>query len=483
MSNSSVASNLKNGFFWNSLSQFASQGMALLSMMVLGRLLNPEDFGVLGMFAIFIVIANMIVDSGMGASLIIKADVSAKDYSTLFLYNLIISMLLYLILFFTAPVIANFYKTDILIQLIRVVALLIIIHAFSIVQNIRILKEMKFKALAIINFISAFISLIISIIFATKGYGIWSLVIQQISMALCTTVLMCCYNRFIPSIVFSIKSFKEQFAFGINLMLSNFLQILTNNVTSNVMAKITTLNQTGYFVQSNKLTGSVNQIVTVVIDRTIFPVFAKIDDTEKIKQAYINLRKNIFSIFFPLYVLLALLSKPILRILFGAKWIDAAWMLNILAFSLIPLTIQMLCRNILKSRGNTKQIFYNEIIKSILLILSIVTGMFLGIKYFLWSIVVSQSIACLWIMYSVSKEIQYNYWQYLSSTLILVGISLFSYYCTAFIMNNIHIDNPVLSFLFGIALILLFVLLLSYALKQKEIFNLIRKVVNTKINK
>jgi len=468
-----LSSNIKKGFFWNSLSLFASQGIALLSMILLGRILSPEDFGLLGMFAIFISMANMIVDSGMGGALIKKQNVTIVDYSTLFFYNLVVSISLYTLLYFIAPVIANFYDKTILISLIRVVGLVIIIHAFSIVQNTRILKELKFKALAVINCVSGVISLIIAVVFAKKGYGVWALVLQQISMAFIITVLSMIYNRFTPSFKFSIISFKEQFSFGINLLLSTLLRTFTNNITPNILAKIASLSQTGYFVQSNRLIGTANQTITVIIDRTVFPVFAKIQDISEMRSAYIKLRKNLLSMLFPLSILLALLAEQIMIILLGRQWAGAVWMFRILSFSLLPLFILMLCRNLLKSRGNTRQILINESVKSILVILSITLGFFLGLKFILWGIVVSLTIAALWIMYSVSKEIAYNYWKHLSSTLVLVGINLLSYFASNYLLLLMGNASLLLNALVGAALVVSFVLFFSFIFKQNEIFYLI----------
>ena len=469
-----LSSNIKKGFFWNSLSLFASQGVTLLSIIILGRILSPEDFGLLGMFAIFIAISNMMIDSGMGGALIKKQDATVVDYSTLFLYNMTVSIILYVLLYFSAPIIANFYDRDILIPLIRVVGIVIIVHAFRIVQNVRILKELKFKALAGINFASGLISLTIAVFFAKKGYGVWALVIQQISMAVIATILSIIYNRLTLSFKFSITSFKEQFSFGINLLFSNLLNTLTNNVTPNVLAKITSLSQTGSFVQSNKLTGTLTSTINTIIDRTIFPVFAKIQDVSELKVAYIRLRKNVLSILFPLSILLALLAEPIVLMLLGQQWVDAVWMFQILSFSLLPLFVQMLCRSILKSRGNTKQIFINEIIRSTLLLLSIIVGIFLGLKFILWGIVISLSITSLWIMYSVSKEIVYNYWEYLGSTLSLISVSLLSYLASNYLLSLIGDGRLLLNVLIGAVLVGGFVLLFSFLFKQKEIFQLMK---------
>ena len=278
---------LKRGILWNSVSQFGLIGVQLIATISLGRILTPSDYGILGMMSIFIAIANMIVDSGMGGALVRKKDISYKDYSTLFIYNFGVSLFIYLVLFFVAPYIAAFYERIELIDAIRVLGLTIVIYAFCITQNVRVIREMRFKTLALINCSSGVISLVVAILVAIKGFGYWALIIQQIVTAFCNTLFLSIYNRFLPSLVFSKESFREQFKFGFNLLFSNLLKAISGSINSNVVAKIAPLNQVGYFFQANRLVGYYDNIYGGIIDKSVFPVFAKIEDKQKLLDNYI----------------------------------------------------------------------------------------------------------------------------------------------------------------------------------------------------
>ena len=357
---------LKKGILWNSVSQFGLIGVQLLATILLGRILTPNDYGILGMVAIFVAIANMIVDSGMGGSLVKKKDVTYKDYSTLFLYNLWVSLFLYLILFCVAPFIATFYDKPELTKAIRVLSLTVVIYAFCITQNVRMVRKMEFRALAIINCSSGLISLFVAVFVAMRGGGYWALIIQQLVTSFCNTLFLSIHNKFIPSFVFSKTSFREQFRFGINLISANLLRTLSENINSNIVAKIVPLQQVGCFVQANRLINYYNSVSRGIIDKTVFPIFAKIEDRNKLLKNYIKLERYLLSITFPVCVLMSLLSSQIIVILLGSQWKEASWMFELLVFSIMPVAIQILNRNILKSLGNTRQIFNNEVVKSVI---------------------------------------------------------------------------------------------------------------------
>lgn len=203
----------RTAIIWNVVSQFGQSGITFLSTIILARLLTPADFGIIGIVTIFIAFSQMMVDSEMGGALLRKKEVSRTDYSTLFYYNLAVSFLLYGILYFSSPLLADFYDRPQLTDVVRVISLTIIIHAFRVVQRIMIFRDLKFKIYAVINVISGIISLAVAIWMAHKGYGYWSLVWQQIVLALCHVVFLEIYNRFIPSLTFSKESFRLSILF------------------------------------------------------------------------------------------------------------------------------------------------------------------------------------------------------------------------------------------------------------------------------
>lgn len=417
----------RTALIWNAISQFGQSGIQFLSTIILARLLTPNDFGIIGIVTIFITFSQMIVDSEMGGALLRKKEVSKTDYSTLFFYNLGVSIILYLILFFVAPLISSFYHKIELTNIIRILSFSVIIHAFRVVQKIMIFRALQFRQMAIINIISGITSLFVAIIFAKLGYGYWSLIWQQIIMACMNVVLMSFHNRFLPELTFDKASFKYQFGFGISLLGSDTIKTIANNISTNIIAKISTLDFTGYYTQSNRITSFCQSSLGSLMDQSIFPMMARIDDSDKVSKLYhqifyiLCISLSIITIFFIQF------SEKIISIVLGHNWLDAEWIFQILCLSILPTSIQVLGRNLFKVIAATNLVFYLEIIKSVIVISALFFATFVGTIYVVWSVVFAQSISCIIWIITIEKELSKP--SYLSlSSFIVCGFGLISFY-------------------------------------------------------
>lgn len=389
----------RTALIWNGISQFGQSGINLLSTIILAHLLTPDDFAIVGIVTIFIVFSQMMVDSEMGGALLRKKYVTAIDYSTLFYYNIAISILLYLILFFVAPLIARFYKMALLTDVIRLISLTIIIHAFRIVQRIMIFRDLKFKVYAIINIVSGLFSLGLAILLAHEGKGYWALVWQQIAMALTNVILLECYNRFIPAFVFSKDSFKYQFSFGISLLGSDTIRTIANNISTNVIAKIASINFTGYYTQVSRLTNFCQSTLGSLMDQSIFPMLAKYKLVSDVKKIYYRILRFLTLSLIVISGGFYMFAEPMIRFVLGPQWIGGTMIFKILSLAILPASIQVLCRNILKTLGETKPIFYTEIIKSVLVLLLLIGASFFNTIYVVWALVLAQTISCgIWLL-------------------------------------------------------------------------------------
>lgn len=391
----------RTAIIWNGISQFGQSGITLLSTIILARMLTPDDFGLIGIVTIFIAFSQMMVDTEMGCALLRKKTVTNTDYSTLFFYNLAVSIAIYLILFFSAPLISDFYSRPPLTGIIRVISITIIIHAFRVVQRIMIFRDLKFKTYALINVFSGIISLAVAVWCAARGSGYWSLVWQQITLALCHVAFMEAYNRFIPSPVFSKKTFKYQFSFGISLFGSNTIRIIADNISTNIIAKVTNINFTGYFTQASRITNFSQNTITSVMDQCIFPMLAKIENPDVLKSTYHRLLYMITGALSIFTICIVIWANPIIELILGKEWSQASWIMRILAISIPFAAINILCRNILKTLGETKRIMLLETIKSFLLIFLLILSTLIGMKLIIWAIVAAQIIGTvMWIWVS-----------------------------------------------------------------------------------
>jgi O-antigen/teichoic acid export membrane protein len=226
-----------SGVFWTGLQQFGRQGIAFITSIILARILSPYEFGLIAMIGIFIALGDSLIKSGLTNSLIRTENINEDDYSTVFIFNMVGSVVIYLILFVLAPLIAKFYRQIELIEIIRWYSLVFIINALSAVQLTRLTKIMDFKTQLIVSLPSILISSLIGIYMAYANYGVWSLIWSAIAQSLLATIQVWIYSKWIPNFVFSIDKFKLHFNYGIKIMLSSLLDIFFVNIYTLIIGR------------------------------------------------------------------------------------------------------------------------------------------------------------------------------------------------------------------------------------------------------
>ena len=397
---------VKFGILWNSLQQFGQLGITFVSTIILARLLTPEDYGIYGILMIFISVSEMLADSGIAGYIIKKQNVTPIYYDTLFVYNMCVSGIMYLFLFFSAPFIADFYEKEMLISVIRILGLVLLLHAFSITQFTRLLKDLQFHKLALISIVAGVAALCVALLLAYRGLGIWALIFQQLVLVALTTILYLVVNRRIPHFRFGMRVFKEQFAFGINLFGSSVLMAITNNIGNNIIAKIFSMNIAGLYVQAVRLQNYPLSMVSNVVDKTFFPIFSKMnDDWRLLKEQICKLRRLLYAVLFPLFSAAICFAKPIVSIVLGEKWLGSVSYFQILMLASFPLLVKALNRNVLKSFGFTAVIFRIEVYSAVLLLFCLFMAfLFKSILVVLLAVVLGQSFSALFSMFYLKKK-------------------------------------------------------------------------------
>lgn len=461
-------------YFWTIFETISTVIFQFLSVIILARVLSPKDYGMLGIITIFIAIGNLLVDSGMGSAIVKKEKVTPNDYSTLFIFNLVISIILYLLFFGIAGLVAKYYAIHELITLIRTLSLVIFISALGVVQNTKLVKELKFKQLAIIALISNSISLITAIVLAFNGFGIWALVYQQITLLSIRVILLFYVNRFLPTLTFSLASFKYQFKFGINILFSNLLNTTYLNISTSIIPKIAGTLQNGYYVQANRLKQVPISIITSITDKAMFPILAQSNNIPELNARARQLVRYTTLISFPIIFFCSALSGPIVYILLGNKWISSSPYLGILFFTGIGECIQYLGRNLLKSHGVTKKIFYLEIIKTTIGLTILIISSFWGILFLIYGIVSSSIILSFITMIYLNNYSDYKIKEQISDFKEPLFFSFIAYALIK-ILNHFFLNNTawsVLYFLFGF----LSYIIIGIIFKNKETNTIISKI-------
>ena len=412
------------GVGWSAIDNVSQYAVSFVVSIVLARLLSPDDYGLLGIIAIFTAICTAIIEGGLTNAIIRKKTPSQDDYNTLFFLNLMLSLFLYLVIFLCSPLIAKFFGREELVALTRVSSLSMIIGALAIVQQTRLTKRIDFKTQTKITIIASVVSGIVGIGMALLGFGVWALVAQTLSSQLLRTILLWVYNHWIPQLRFTVASFKELFGFGWKLMVSQLLNTLWQELYQVVVGRFYSPATLGQYTRAKGFSQLFSKNLTSVIQRVTYPVLSDIqDDKTRMINAYRRIIKTTMFVTAISMIMLGAISEPLLYCLIGPKWLEAATYLPLicLAGSLYPL--QAINLNMLQIQGRSDLFLGLEIIKKIIALGPLFIGAFVGIMPMLYSNLVVGIISFFLNSYYSGKLLNYSSWMQLKDVAPSYGIA------------------------------------------------------------
>ena len=423
-----MSESLKNktvkGVSWSFIDNLASSGISFLVGLVLARLLTPSEYGIMAIITIFIAVSNSIVDSGFSNALIRKTDAKRVDYNTVFIFNLIVSAVLYVVLFFLAPAISVFFREPLLVDVMRVIGWVLLINALAIIPRTLFVKEVNFKTQTKVSLIASVSSGVIGIGMAFSGMGVWSLVGQQLSRQLLNTLFLWVYCKWRPVWEFSVQSFKELFGFGSKLLLSGLLDTVFKEIYSLVIGRCYTAAQLGQYTRASQFNQIFSSNLTSVIQRVSYPVLSSIqDEPERLREAYRKVIKSTMLITFACMLGLAAVAKPLIILLIGEKWLPAVGFLQIICFSGMLYPLHAINLNILQVKGRSDLFLRLEVIKKIIAVGPLLLGVFFSIEYMLWGSVCSSFIAYFLNSYYSANLINYPTRDQVKDILPTFGVS------------------------------------------------------------
>ena len=424
MTEDSLKSKTLKGVAWSGIDNVAQYTVSFVVSIILARLLSPDDYGLLGIIAIFTAISTALVNGGFTNALIRKKECTESDYSTAFLVNMFMSILLYIIIFICSPLIAIFFERDELVLLTQISSIGIIIGALSLVQQTRLTKKIDFKTQTKITLIVSIMSGLVGIGMAFLGFGVWSLVIQGLLAQLLRTALLWHFTRWMPSMKLSIDSFKELFGFGWKIMVSGLLDTVWKEMNQVVVGKFYNSASLGQYTRANQFSQLFSSNLTGVIQRVTFPVLSDIqDDKVRMVSAYRHIIKT--TMFFSSISMFSLgaVAEPLLYCLIGPKWHDAATYLPLicLAGSLYPL--HSINLNMLQVQGRSDLFLGLEITKKIIAIGPLMIGAFCGIIPMLWTCVLVGILSFFLNSYYSGKLLDYSSWRQIMDVLPSYGVA------------------------------------------------------------
>jgi len=387
-----------SGLFWSFSDLIANQGIQFIIQVILARLLLPEDFGLIGMITIFISLSTTFIDSGFSQALIREQDAKQEDFSTVFYFNLAMASALYLVLFFAAPLISDFFREPKLIEILRVLSLVLIINSFGIIQRVMLVRRIDFKTQTKISIVASVASGAAAVALAYFGLGVWSLVIRTLIMQFLVAFLLSVSNKWKPSLVFSMQSFKRLFRFGSRLLASGLLNTIYMNIYYVIIGKFFSATELGYFTNGKKLEEVASQAVSTSLQRVSYPVLSSIQkDEHRLRAGFSKIIRTSTFINFPIMVFLAAIAGPLIGLVFGEKWLPSIPYFQILCFAGMLFPLHAINLNILQVKGRSDLFLKLEIIKKAVFtaIIVVVLIMKLGIVGLLWGSVLNSYIAYL----------------------------------------------------------------------------------------
>lgn len=473
----SLKSKTVKGVVWSSIERFSTQGVQFLIMIIMARLLTPKDYGLIGMLAIFLAVAQSLIDSGFSQALIRKQDRTDVDNSTVFYFNIVVSSALYLILFIAAPFVADFYNQPELTSVMRVVCLGVILNSLAVVQRALLTVRIDFKTQAKASLSAAVISGCIGIVLAYCGFGVWSLVVQQLLNLSVNTLLLWIFSKWRPIAVFSWKSFHELFAFGSKLLTSGLLDTLYRNIYPIVIGKLFSASSLGHYTRAHQFSEFPSSNVTGIIQRVTYPILCSIqDETERLEAVYRKFLKLSAFIIFPLMIGMSAVARPFIDIVLGTQWGFCGQLLQIICFAMMWYPIHAINLNLLQVKGRSDLFLRLEIIKKILGITVLCITAPFGLVVMCYGQIFNSIVALVINTYYTGKLINVGFIRQMKDLLptILLSLTMFG----AILLVNGFIEANMYRLVIGILVGIIVYVSGSYIFKFKELqtlFSLIRR--------
>lgn len=371
-----------SGLFWQYFQRIANQLVHFVVSIILARLLLPEDFGLVALIGFFITVSNIFIDSGFGNALIQRKTIDELDTSSVFYTNLSVGLFFYILLFIISPIVARYYDLPSLCNLLRVQALQIILMAFYCVQNAMLVRSMKFKINFYVNFVAVVISAIVGITLAYNDYGVWSLVLSQLSMQFVCCLGLWLFVRWRPKLIFSFDRLKKLFGYSSRILGGSLLHVIYNNVYNLVIGKQYSSTQLGFYNRGQLIPTIIIDNAANTINGVMFPALSSIqDDKERFLSVVRKMVSIVAFIVFFIISLLLPLSSNIISLLLTDKWLPCVPFMQIVCLTVCFTPFILINSAILTSLGESNKYLKTTVVSKVISILLIFAASFVDIYY------------------------------------------------------------------------------------------------------
>lgn len=467
--NESLKNKAARSVMWSAVERFSYQSVQFLLTIIIARLVSPTDYGLIAMLGIFLAIAQTFIDSGFSNALIQKQDRTETDYSTVFYFNIVVGVVVYILLYLCSPFIASFYNEPKLDLVTKVVGLNLIISSFSVVQRAKLTIALNFKLQAVASLIAVFISGLVGVYMAYVGYGVWAIAFQALLNNFLNTLLLWMLTKWIPRICFSWEAFKVLFKFGSKLLLAGLLNTVYLNLYSLVIGKRFSATSLGYYNRTSTIVQFPSNNLSNIINRAMYPILCETqENNEKLLYVYKNSIKIISFCIFPLMTILFCLAKPLIYIVLGEKWLPCIPLLQILCIAYIGSPLMLFMSQIITIQGKSEYALKGEIYKKSTAIILLLTTMPFGLEIMCIGLIIYSFFDFI-IMYSFLKKILLGItlMDHIKLLAPITIICIFSGVMTYIITN--FISHPIYEIFIGVLFIVSCVIIGSIFMKMNEL--------------
>lgn len=457
---SSLSHKTVSALLWSFFERLGVKGVTFVFSVILARILTPDDFGIVAMPMMFLSLSYCFVDCGFGEALIRKEQLTSEEINTAFMFNLLLSIALYLILYLIAPFIANFYHVPILVKTLRISAICVLLAPWNMVQNALLTRGLQFNFIGKASVVSSLISGFIGLIFAFYGWGVWALVVQGISVRLIQLILLWRYCSFKPNLKWSNASFHYLWNYGSKVLLSGIINNVSLYSFPVIIGRIYSPLILGNFMKAVSISLLPTQQITDVIQRVTFPVFCKIhEDVSLMEENFRKTIKYLSFASFPLSIGMVVSAKSIVKLILGDQWFDVVPIMQLLCLGVVFLPLHAVNLDVLRAKGRSDLFLYIEVMKFLLSIIVVVCVYDKGILYIAASVVIISFLSLFINTFYTKRYINVSISRQLLDVLpialisCIMGVSMF--------LVNVIVDSLYVEFVLDIITGLLVYLLLS----------------------
>lgn len=462
------------GFIWASIGSVGAGSINLLFFMILARFVDPIDFGLFEIIVLITSFSSIFVDSGFSQALIRDRDATAVDLSTVFIFNVLISVLVYIMLILALPYLLCFFNAKEIYYGTIVALGVIVVDAFGLVQNVKLTKKLQFKEISIASLLGIILGGLSGLFFATNGYGLWSLISMIVVNSIVKTLYLWIKGDNDIVLCFRMKRLKKYFNFGFFVFVQSFLDKLLMNMETIFVGKFYTKTQLGFFSQSRKVDSYFGQALTNVVVKVSFPALVQLNTSdEKLKTGYKKIIELTTFVICPFMLLMLFFPHLIMNVLFGEKWIAAGDLLRLWAIFGLVHPIQSICNNIFYVKGEGKIMFRITIIRQALKFLALALFVGMGLEIMLLSVIITSIISMIIYVYNSGKLINYSLGEIIKDVSPnIITASVMAYIILLF-NNYVHFTDIYIMLISDVVLMFSGYFVVSYVLK----FNGAREIV------